>query len=113
MKVGKKWRAMGMILLVIMLTVSSFALTTAILQWNVNQLAKGRANGLENDSLSRDPFPFPQELATAHIHKNNYFKVDPVVSHVVSQYLLAINPTGLPRYRTDAILRIEYAHRPF
>lgn len=51
MKVGKKWRAMGMILLVIMLTVSSFALTTAILQWNVNQLAQGRTNGLEKVAI--------------------------------------------------------------
>ena len=84
MKVGKKWKVTVMIFLVIMLTVSSFALTTAILQWNVNQLTKGGDNGLENDSLSRHPFSFPQELATAHIHKNNYFKVDPVVSHVVS-----------------------------
>jgi hypothetical protein len=51
MKVGKKWRAMGMILLVIMLTVSSFALTTAILQWNVNQLTKGGDNGLEKVAI--------------------------------------------------------------
>jgi regulatory protein YycI of two-component signal transduction system YycFG len=51
MKVGKKWKVTMMIFLVIMLTVSSFALTTAILQWNVNQLAKGRANGLEKVAI--------------------------------------------------------------
>jgi len=103
-----------MVFLVISLTLSSVALTITILQWNVKtaQPTAGSNNRLENDSLSRHAFPFPQELATARIHENDYAEVDSVVAKVVNQYLLTMRPADSPRYRTDTVLGIEYARRP-
>jgi len=114
MKVGKKWRVRAMVFLVISLTLSSVALTITILQWNVKtaQPTTGSNNRLENDSLSRHPFSFPQELVTARIHENDYAEVDFVVAKVVDQYLLTMRPADSPRYRTDTVLGIEYARRP-
>ena len=98
--------------LVLILTVSSVALTITFLGRNIQRVqSTAGKDDLENDSLSRHPFSFPQELTGGRTDKNIYAEDDAVVDRVVTQYLQVMTPAEGPRYRTDIILSIEDAVR--
>ena len=113
MKISDKWRVGAWLLLILIFTVSSVALTITLLEWNIQraQRALGR-NALKNESLSRYPFTFFQELTTAHIQEDAYAEADLIVEHVMDQYLSMITSEERLRYLTDTVLGIEFAKRP-
>ena len=116
MRISNKWRVGMWLFLVLILTVSSVALTITFLGRNIQKVqSTAGKDDLENDSLSRHPFSFPQELTAGRIDKNIYVNAyaedDAVVDRVVTQYLQVMTPAEGPRYRTDIILGIEDAVR--
>ena len=113
MKIRNKWRVGTLLFLILIFTVSSVALTITLLEWNMQreQRALGR-NALKNESLSRYPFTFLQELTRARIQEDAYAEADLVVEHVLDQYLSMITSVEELRYLTDTVLGIELAKRP-
>ena len=113
MKLSNKWRVGAWLFLILIFTVSSVALTFRLLEWNMQRARRVLgANALNNESLSRYPFTFPEELTKAQIQKNAYAETASIVPQVIHQYLLAINSKERLRYRTDTVLGIEFAKRP-
>ena len=116
MRIHNRWRVGMWLFLIIILTVSSVAVTITLLEWNIHRMQRTLGKDtLKNDSLSRHPFAFPRELAKGRIQKDAYAEKDLVVSNLINQYwryLLMMAPAGRPRYRTDTVLGIEAAQRP-
>ncbi len=110
---SNKWRVGAWLFLILIFTVASVALTITLLEWNMQRAQRVLgANALNNESLSRYPFTFPEELTKAQIQKRAYAEMDSIVPQVINQYLLAINSKARLRYRTDTVLGIEPAKRP-
>lgn len=88
MRLSNNIRIGAWLFLILIFTVSSVALTITLLEWNMQKAQRtlGR-NALKNESLSRYPFTFPQELTMAHIQEDTYAEADLIVEHVVDQYL--------------------------
>ena len=113
MKLSDKWRVGAWLFLILIFTVSSVALTITFLEWNMQRAQRVLgANTLNNESLSRHPFSFPEELTKSQIQKHAYAETDSIVPQIINQYLLVINPKERLRYRTDTVLGIEPAKRP-
>ena len=113
MKLSHKWRVGAWLFLILIFTVASVALTITLLEWNMQRAQQILgANDLNNESLSRYPFTFPEELTKVQIQKPAYAEMDSIVIQVIDQYLLAINSKERLRYRTDTVLGIEPAKRP-
>ena len=96
MKIIDRWRVCAWFFLILIFTVSSVALTITLLEWNMQraQRALGR-NALKNESLSRYPFTFLQELTTGRIQKDAYAEVGAIVSEVLNQYLFTDEACGV------------------
>ena len=113
MRLSYNVRIGAWLFIISLLTFSSVALTIILLEWNMQRAQQILGtNSLKNESLSRYPFTFPEELTKAQIQKHAYAETDSIVPYMINQYLLAINSRERLRYRTDTVLGIEPAKRP-
>ena len=113
MKLSNNIRIGVWLFIIGLLTFSSVAITITLLEWNMQNAQQVLSTeSLNNESLSRYPFTFPEELTKAQIQKNAYSETDSIVPQIINQYLLVINSKERLRYRTDTVLGIEPAKRP-